>query len=32
MAQEMMHPLGDKEAAVRMLIAPGSSNVAYYVY
>ena len=31
-AQEMMPPLGVKEAAGRRLIAPGSANVVYYVY
>lgn len=31
-AQEMMHPPGVKEAAGRRLIAPGSTNVLYYVY
>lgn len=31
MAQEMMHPLGVEEAAGKRLIAPGSTNVVYYV-
>lgn len=30
-AQEMMHPLSVREAAGRRLIAPGSTNVLYYV-
>lgn len=32
MAQEMMHPLGVKQAVERRLIAPGSANEVYYVY